>query len=210
MTNVMTKITSRQRILGYLGQHNGASAVEISRALNVSAANIRYHLSILVSDGRVQLLGFRPEQGKGRPVQIYGLGKAAQGDNLAGLLDVLLTQLLEKIEPPEVDPLLRGMAASLVPTKAADGAVHITRRLAQTVSRLDQFGYAARWEAHAAAPRVIFERCPYAAVIAKHPELCRMDGFMLEQQLGGSVEQTARLEKNARGTTFCQFVFKQS
>jgi predicted ArsR family transcriptional regulator len=206
MTNVMTNSSSRQRILSYLGQHNGASALEISRALRVTAANIRYHLGILEADGRVQQLGLRPESGRGRPVQIYGLGQAALGDNLSGLVDGLFTQLTENLSAGDLDALMQALAVRLVPLKPGESAGHITRRLAQTITQLNLSGYAARWEAHAAAPRIIFERCPYAAVIAKHPELCRMDRFILEQHLGGEIEQTARLEKNARGTLFCQFV----
>ncbi len=210
MTNVMTNITSRHRILSYLSQHNGASAAEISRSLRVTEANIRYHLSILVSDGRVQVLGLRPERGRGRPVQVFGLGEAAMGDNLAGLVDVLFVQIFANVTSAEPDSVLQSLAARLVPTQAGDAIAdrHITRRLAQLIAQLNRFGYAARWEAHAAAPRVIFEHCPYAAVLAKHPELCRMDGFILMQNLGGQVEQNARLEKNARGTLFCQFVLK--
>ena len=87
-----------------------------------------------------------------------------------------------------------------------DGSLHITRRLAAVIEFLNRLGYAARWEAHAAAPRIIFEHCPYALLVAKHPELCRMDAFLLMQRLDRQVEQTACLERNARGTLFCQFV----
>ena len=205
MTNVMTKITSRQRILGFLAQHNGASALEISRALDVTAANIRYHLSILVSDGRVQVLGSRPEQGRGRPVQVYGPGEAAQGDNLAGLTAVALTQLMENASLAERELLMQTLANRLIPQAPGGTNLHITRRLAQIIALLNRYGYAARWEAHAVAPRIIFDHCPYAAVIAGHPELCRMDRYILRRDLGGRVEQTTCLEKNARGTTFCQF-----
>ena len=205
MTNVMTKSTARQRILGYLSQHNGASALEISRALKVTAANIRHHLSILVADGRAQVLGSRQEQGRGRPVQVFGIGEAGLGDNLEALAGALLAQLFENAGPDERDNLLKTLANRLAPRLPGEASLHITRRLAQIIARLNRSGYAARWEAHAIAPRIIFDHCPYAALIADHPEICQMDRFILEQGLGGRVEQTERLEKNARGTTFCQF-----
>lgn len=205
MTNVMTNLTSRQRILGFLGQHNGASAAEISLALGLTPADIRHHLAILVSDDRVRVLGTRPETSRGRPVRIFGLGVAAARDNLAALVDMLLSQAMENASPVDQEQVLTRLAARLY-SQVTSPASHITLRLAQTVAMLSQSGYAARWEAHAAAPRILFEHCPYAAVIARHPELCRMDQLMLEKRLGGQVEQTARLEQNARGTTFCQFV----
>jgi predicted ArsR family transcriptional regulator len=209
MTNVMTKYTSRQRILDYLGKHNGASAIEICRALCVTAADVRYHLSILVSDGRVQMLGLRQEKGRGRPVKIYGPGKAAIGDNLTNLVDALFIQVLGNSAENENDLIMRALADRMIPMQAGETEVQLTRRLARTILQFNRYGYGARWEAHAAAPRIIFEHCPYAAVIAKHPELCRMDKIMLEQHLGESVEQTARLEKNDRGILFCQFVINK-
>lgn len=205
MTNVMTKYTARQRISGYLSQHNGASAEEISLGLGLGAADIRHHLSILVEDGRVKVLGSRPETGRGRPVRIYGLGEAASRDNLPGLVDVLLRRSLEKAGEDQKEQILEEIAIRLVPIDNYP-AGHVTRRLAQTVAQLNQLGYASRWEAHAAAPRILFDHCPYAKVIDKHPELCQLDRVILEKQLGGQVEQTAKLEKNARGTVFCQFV----
>jgi predicted ArsR family transcriptional regulator len=209
MTNVMTTFTSRQTILVYLGQHKGASALEISRALRVTPANIRYHLSILVADGRAQVLGLRYEHGRGRPLQVYGLSEAALGDNLAGLVGALFSQVLENCTGAELDAVLQRIASSLVPVQVGQADGQLTRRLAQLIAQLNRSGYAARWEAHAAAPRIIFERCPYAAVIAKYPQLCRIDGLILQQRLGSQVEQTACLEKNARGTLFCQFVIRE-
>ena len=205
MTNVMTKSPARQRILAYLAQHNGASALEISRALDVTAANIRHHLSILVADGRAQMLGSRPEQARGRPVQVYGLGESAQGDNLAALAGGLLAEIFKNASTDERENLLQALASRLAPHPAGDANLHITRRLAQIIARLNRSGYAARWEAHAIAPRIIFDHCPYAVLIQEHPEICQIDRNILRLGLGGHVEQTARLEKNARGTTFCQF-----
>jgi len=205
MTNVMTNLTSRQRILAYLKLHNGASSTELSRALGVTPANARHHLSILVADGRVKLLGVRLGEMGGRPVKVYGQGNAALGDSLAGLAQALLSQLQAGRTANEQEEFLHALAMRVVPSHANEKGTHITRRLALTIERLNELGYASRWEAHAAAPRIIFERCPYAAVIARHPELCRMDRMILALQLDLSVEQTACLEKNARGTTFCQF-----
>lgn len=202
----MTKQTARQRILIYLRDHNGVSASEISRALRVTAANVRHHLSILVGDGRVKNIGTRPGKTPGRPVQIYGLSDAALGDNLAGLADALLAEVLENASAPELDALLQALAARLAPVEPNEATGHITRRLASAVGRLNRLGYAARWEAHAAGPRVIFEHCPYAAIIERHPELCRMDSFILSNLLNSEVAQVSKLGLNTRGLPICIFV----
>jgi predicted ArsR family transcriptional regulator len=206
MTNVMTKPTARQRILVYLRAHHGVSAAEMSRVLRVTAANVRHHLSILVAVGRVKNLGARPGKVRGRPVQIFGLSDAAVGDNLAGLAEVLLAEILGNVPAPGQAALLQSLAGRLAAALPAEATGHITRRLAQTIEQLNRLGYAARWEAHAAGPRVIFEHCPYAAVIERHPEICRMDTFLLADLLKAEITQVSRLELNARGLPFCMFV----
>ena len=205
MTNVMTNPTSRQKILAYLSQHPAASAEEISLSLRVTAANIRHHLSILVADGRVRLIGMRPEQGRGRPVRVYSPGETILGDNLETLAGALLDILAEANPVGLPEAILQSLATRLVPTPSGVKGAHITRRLAAAIEQLALCGYQARWEAHAAAPRVIIEGCPYAAIVQKHPELCRVDAIILEQLLQGGSRQTARMEKNSRGLSFCQF-----
>jgi len=212
----MPKPNARQRILAYLQSHHGVTAAEVSRALRVTPANIRHHLSILAADGRAKVVGERrPEkdvggagQGRGRPVKMYGLGDTASGDNLSGLADAALAQWLEGLPPDQRDSALGALAAHLADVPAGERSGPIVRRLAQAMARLNELHYRARWEAHAQGPRVIFEHCPYAAIIEKHPELCRMDGFLLKELLGADMTQSARLELNARGLPFCMFVLK--
>ncbi len=204
----MTSTTARQRILAYLGQHTGSTALEISRALRVTSANVRYHLSILVGDGRVQCLGSRPEQGRGRPVQIFALSEAAVGNNLAGLVEVLFSIVRRDFPGNDLDVILKMIAERLIPAQPERPVGHITHRLTQVITLLNRYGYVARWEAHAQAPRVIFEHCPYAAVISKNPEMCRVDAMILSQHLDIQVEQNACLEKTSRGTSYCQFLIK--
>jgi len=206
MTNVMTKQTSRQRILTYLREHNGVSVAEMSRVLRVTEANLRHHLSILVADGRAKILGVRLGGNRGRPVQLFGLSDMAVGDNLAGLLEVLLTEVLENIPAPTRETWLRSLAARLAAAQSVEATGHVTRRLALTIERLNRLGYASRWEAHAAGPRVIFEHCPYATVIGRHPELCQVDAFLLSELLKVAVTQVSKLELNARSLPFCLFV----
>jgi predicted ArsR family transcriptional regulator len=205
MTNVMTKQTSRQRILSYLRDHNGVSAAETSRALRVTASDIRHHLSILVSDGRVKIIGTRQGNNRGRPVQVFGLSDAAVGDNLASLTDALLSEILENAPTLTKDAVLKSLAARLASAQSSETG-HITRRLAQTIGQLNQLGYASRWEAHAAGPRVIFEHCPYAAVVGRHPEVCQLDALLLADLLKADVTQVSKLELNARSLPFCMFI----
>ena len=83
---------SRQKILTHLKKTRSASAREIARALKLSAPNVRHHLSVLCSDGRVELTALNNREGRGRPEKVYSLSEAALGDNLSALAEAVLAE----------------------------------------------------------------------------------------------------------------------
>lgn len=197
------KPTSRLRILDYLRKHQTASAMELSRALNMTRANARHHLVVLEENDLVQVIGSRKE-GRGRPVNLYALSRHVLGDGLDQLSGLLLDEWLADLTEVRRDAALRTVARRLA--KQASGP--LTVRLTETVKSLSQLHYQARWEAGATGARVILGHCPYAAIINGHPELCRMDAFLLEESLGLSAEQAAKLERPGQGMPQCVFVMK--
>ncbi len=203
MTNVMTKNFSRQKLLAHLAAHPGATAAEMARVLNVTPANVRHHLAILVADGRVTALGARPSERRGRPQQIYSVNDAP---DLSALVDVLLAEWFGNVPAGEMEAALRAVAVRLAAVDPSGGSLAPLRRLSLTIEHLNRLGYRARWEATAAGPRILLERCPYAAILSRHPQLCRMDALLLESRLSTPVEQTARLEQNERGLAVCAFL----
>jgi predicted ArsR family transcriptional regulator len=205
MTNVMTKSFSRQKMLAYLGAHPGATAGEMARAFHVTPANVRHHLSVLVADGRVQVLGHRQLEGRGRPVRFYGVNDTP---DLSLLAEALLAEWLENVPANEQEMALRALAGRLAATQPGERTGPALRRLSLTIERLNHLGYRSRWEAHAAGPRVILGRCPYAMMIDRHPELCKMDRFLLEKWLAQPMEQLAKLESSERGLPFCLFALR--
>jgi predicted ArsR family transcriptional regulator len=200
--------TVRQQIFNYLKKHQLASAADIARDLRMTPANARHHLSLLQGDGRVEQMGERRE-GRGRPLKLYGLSRATLGDNLDQLAEGLLAEWLDGLPENQKEARLKRLALRLRGEAGEDlGNAPVLRRLAGTVARLNQLGYQARWEAHADGPRVILGYCPYAAIIAKHPELCRMDAALLESQLSTKVEQSAKLVQGAGGWPYCAFLLE--
>jgi predicted ArsR family transcriptional regulator len=198
----MPVTTSRQKLLAHLKKVNAATPAEIARALGTTSANVRHHLSVMTSNGLVEIVG-RRGSGRGRPVMVYGLSRLAAGDNLAALASALLDQ-----SAPDPAERLISLAQSLSGDLADPKSIHITRRITLTVDHLNKMNYHARWEAGAAGPRIILDHCPYAAIIEKNPELCQMDQHLLEQRLAAGVEQTAKLERTQQGAPFCAFVVR--
>jgi len=202
--------TTRSCILDYLRKHQTASAGELCLALRTSSANIRHHLSLLVADGLIEFLSPRRE-GRGRPVKVYGLSARVLGDGLCELAGALFDAWLGAAEAEEREAGLRSVArhmAGLASSTRRD--VPLTQRLTEAVRRLNELPYQARWEAGAAGARIVLGRCPYAVVVPERPELCRLDTLLLEEQLGLDVTQTAKLERSARGETFCIFEIRSA
>ena len=193
-------ITARQKVLAHLKKTRAASAREIARALNMSAPNVRHHLSVLCSDGRVDVLGtaVNNREGRGRPEKMYSLSQAALGDNLSALANALLTEAGSGLN---VEAL-----ASHILNLSQFANLPVAKRLVLLIEKLDEMHYQARWEAGAEGPRVIFGRCPYAKVIDGHPELCKMDAALLEKSLGRPVSQSSKNETVGHG--LCPFIFR--
>jgi predicted ArsR family transcriptional regulator len=191
-------ITVRQKVLAHLKKTRAASAREIARALNMSAPNVRHHLSVLCSDGRVEFTSVNNREGRGRPEKMYSLSQSALGDNLSALTNALLTEAGSGLN---VEAL-----ASRILNSSQFANLPVAKRLVLLIEKLDEMHYQARWEAGAEGPRVIFGRCPYAKVIDGHPELCKMDTVLLGNSLGRSIVRLQKNEAGARGT--CPFLFQ--
>lgn len=198
------RVTTRQRILEYIQSKEIVCAAEISQALHMTAANARHHLSALRDEGVVQVIAQRPSPGRGRPVDMYRLTLPLSRHNLDGLAHALLLELRGRAYPQADDALFEKLALRLASQEPLN-AKNLTQRLALAVQHLNRLSYQARWEAHAQGPRVIFQHCPYAAIIGQHPEICQMDQFLLRNMLHMPVQQLAKLEMTPSGIPQCLF-----
>ena len=197
------KPTSRLRILDHLRKHHTASALELSRALEMTRANARHHLGVLEESDLVQVIGQRT-QGRGRPANLFALSQHVLGDGLDRLSSLLLDEWSGSRSGAQGDAAMRTLGRRL--GRQVSGP--LTARLTETIKNLNLMHYQSRWEAGAAGAHVIMGHCPYAAIIENHPELCRMDAFLLEESLGLSVEQIAKLERPGQGMPQCVFLVK--
>jgi predicted ArsR family transcriptional regulator len=206
--------TSRQKILAYIRKHQAASAADISRALEMSQANARYHLAHLEANGLIEVTGQQRGEGRGRPVQFYGLSRHTLDDNVALLASVLLEEWLTNLPPKKQEEHLCALAkrmargGSTSNSTAGGQNAPFPRRLAQAVERLNEMHYQARWEAGVLGPRIILGYCPYTRIIGRHPELCQVDALLLEEYLGFAIRQSAKLQASAKGQPFCEFLVR--
>jgi predicted ArsR family transcriptional regulator len=194
---------TRIRILVYLKKHLSATAEELGHSLGMTGANIRHHLSRMLKDGQIVELD-RRQEGKGRPTVVYGASERVLGNGLQDLLESALSTWLEAAPEAKHDLLLKQLAERLAGTELS-GPAGASQRLGQAVERLNTLHYQARWEAGSRGPRMILGRCPYAEIISRHPELCRMDQYLLEALSGLKASQSIKLERGRDGVMRCVF-----
>jgi predicted ArsR family transcriptional regulator len=124
-------------------------------------------------------------------------------DNLIeGILDVWA---LEKL-PGESDRNMMAVARKLAGVKNIDRLIPINKRLTTCMAHLSELQYRAQWEASPSGPRIKLGNCPYRKIIDKHPELCRMDKYLIEEMTGINISQVAKLEHDERGLMYCSFI----
>ena len=203
----MIRPTVRQKVLNFLKKQGSASAVQIALALKMSAASVRHHLSILIADGRIVLIGITRNKGRGRPIKVYGLSEKSLGDNLSLLSSALLNNRSGTLPASKRQSFLHSLAADVADQIGRPNTNDpMTKRLTHLLEKLNEMHYQSRWEAGAEGPRILFAHCPYAAIIDKHPELCQMDGFLLGEEMGAKARQLAKTDRKPGGITHCIFL----
>jgi predicted ArsR family transcriptional regulator len=195
---------TRQLILEFLESKQIGTAPEIARAMNMTSANVRHHISILVDESAIVEIGTRRTKDRGRPSLLYALYGHARQHNLDQLSSALLDELLLGKTPDEATQVLKRLAGRLLDDNTYTSS--LTQRLYKAILRLNEMHYDARWEAHADAPYLIFSFCPYAKILHSNPELCTLDSHLIEALLGRPARQIERLAEDERGATYCKFL----
>lgn len=200
--------STRRHILEYLGQHQSATALEMSRAFGMTAANIRHHLNELLEERQITRVRSSAASGRGRPEIPYALNEINNNPTIRHLTK----SLLALISSPSLSkfPATRiKKGAQLMMGKGKKGS-SLSQRLVESVQRFEELGYKAAWEATSQGPQVVFNQCPYADIIEEHPELCHLDKAGLDHLLGEKVSQTRKLAINSKGLPHCTFALKSS
>ena len=197
---------TRERILETLRLSPNVTTEELSRLLNLTRADIRYHLKGLLQAGQIVQMPLLPRLGgnpRGRPAKTYQLSASARPDVLAQLVDILLTMFQAEANQ---QPNLQGLANQLFPVPAVSAVeTHLSQRLNAVIQMINQRPYQARWEAHAVGPLVFFHNCPFAPIIRQHPELCQVDRLSLENLTGMAARQTRKIDLDGPTSSFCVF-----
>ena len=201
-------VNARQKILSFIIEQQSTSVEELSKVFKVTPANIRHHLSILIGQGSVKVIGQQAAAYRGRPAQIYSCTLQTNQNNLDHLTDVLLSNLFQNSEPDKTNSLLKKIAHLMVDEFSFEFS-NPTRRLYSSIRALNHMGYQAHWEAHVENPRIILGHCPYYLILDRHSEICQMDAFLLEALLDTTVMQIEKRSLNTKFLPQCVFLLNK-
>lgn len=200
---------TRQRILEILKERGAATVEELGSELDLTPVTIRHHLDILRSEDLVQAPKVKRRDAPGRPQHSYALTDAAADyfpKNYASLADLMLHEIRDRVEAPELDSILRGVANRMVAQAANPPPDESTpQRIDRVIRFLNGKGYNADWQPVDGGYLLRTHNCPYRDISKDHVETCVMDMAMISQLLGQTPQ---RLDWLAGGNNACAYLVK--
>ncbi|HEX8263993.1 MAG TPA: ArsR family transcriptional regulator [Pyrinomonadaceae bacterium] len=190
--------STRGRILDLL--RGGIGTVdELSRRLELTDNAVRAHLATLERDGLVEQRGL--QRGLRKPHFAYRLTDEAERlfpKAYHALLNQLLVVLKLRLQPEELESILREVAGALVAGQSVSSSDETVERKAQrAVAVLEELGGASRIEKE--DDKLLIRSnsgCPFSEVVSEHPEICRLAEVLLSEITGSEVRETCE-----RGTS---------
>lgn len=174
--------SSREEILTFLKTTPDSSVLSLSTALNLTKADIRYHINLLQLEGIVVQSTPKQPTGRGRPPTHFSLTPGYYADNLHEVLIEILQFL------PDKKSTLTQLAQQLIKKMESSPQKNVIKQLNQLVEFLNLRDYQAHWETHRNGPVIFFMNCPYRRILEDHPDFCQMDIEMVQRALGCTVK----------------------
>ena len=176
--------TTSSLITNFLQDNPPTTVKELSVKLNLTKADIRYHINKLIKSNIVKSVVSESTSNRGRPAARFTLVKS----NLPGNLLEILTAFFE-IHHNDPD-LFANLGHVMADKMKINTETNLLIRLNKLMPKLNDRGYSARWETHLSGPVIFFQFCPYQVILENYPQLCKMDQIMLSSMLQKKIIQT--------------------
>ncbi len=163
---------TKDRILKFLNEKSSASIAQISRALNLTQADIRYHVSDLVRKGQAAYSPIQHHEKPGRPSRYVLLVRKPSYELLQMLAQSLFDEkFVRSLSEVQTISLIHRLVAIFLKKKTPNNSPSLT--LNENVSRLNSLGFMLHWEAGKMGPEI---RILYNPLI----EICN-DPFFIDK-----------------------------
>lgn len=197
--------STRGRIVSLL-RASACTVDELATQLELTDNAVRAHLLTLERDGLVRQSGLR--RGPRKPHYTYVL--TSEADNLFpkaydALLNQLIAVLKNRMEPPEIEEVLREVGRYVASGTVSEQAGDLEERVQVALKVLAAIGGAA--EVERLDDRVVIRSsgCPLAAAVSVHPEVCRLAETLVGEIVNAPVEEHC----NRDGPPQCRFEIKR-
>ena len=154
---------TRDRLLDHLNKFGPSRVVDLSTALDLTPADIRYQLKALISAGLVQTGNPEPALARGRPATRFELLSLLSVENAFFLLELfsdLITSEFPEISTDEIaEKMWKEIRKNLILSSSSYGKV------IQVLMFLDSMGVKTSWEAAKSGPNIIVIQNPYQTKI---------------------------------------------
>jgi predicted ArsR family transcriptional regulator len=193
--------STRGQIITLL-RRSSSTVDELAQALDLTHTAVRAHLASLERDGLIQQRSER--RGSGKPSSVYDLTEASEylfPKSYGQLLDQLLDVLSEREPTGNVEMLLREVGRRTAAQWTIPSG-DLRMRLDAAVEVLNELGGLMERETDGETSCILGYRCPFAAVVREHPEVCGLAETLVSELVGVPIhEQCGRT-----GPVPCRFV----
>ena len=176
---------------------------KLAEELGLTDNAVRAHLLSLERDGLIKQSGI--QRGTRKPHFAYELTEEAEQlfpKAYDALLNQLITVLKGRLTSMALEDVLREVGQSLAGAQAAGHQNgDLESRVGRALMALESIGGAARIEKEKENFFISSESCPLAAVVAEHPEVCRLAETLLSEIVGVEVRELCDREGSPR----CRF-----
>jgi predicted ArsR family transcriptional regulator len=188
--------STRGRIVTLL-RGSSSTVNELAEELGLTDNAVRSHLLTLERDGLVRQRGV--QRGHRKPHFSYELTPEAEHlfpKAYDALLNQLITVLKGRLAPKAVEAVLREVGRSLAKNQASDlRATNLNGRAQRALKVLETLGGSAKIEREKSKLLIHSRSCPFAAVVAEHPEVCQLAEALLAKIIGVPVRERCAREE---------------
>ncbi len=188
--------STQEELLATLSQHDSMSVLELSLALNLTKADVRYHIKKLMHTGIIRKI--QPEAGiRGRPAIRYQVTNSYFSHNLVTLVNAIFSTI--PINDDNVSKIANYYSSLIAP----ECPPSLISKFNALIIGLNNQNYRARWETQYKGPVIYFSNCPYRQIAQNHPIICVLDKRIIEVFLDKNVSVINTIVIN--GTNNCKF-----
>jgi predicted ArsR family transcriptional regulator len=163
---------------------------EIAEKMDLTDNAVRAHLLALDRDGLVQQIG--TTKGFRKPHSVYGLTDDARHlfpKSYDSILNKLVSVLKSRLSPKVVLEIMREVGREVADKDARPPGGSLSERLNAGLAALERLGGSARIVERGDQLSIESDSCPFADVVAEHPEVCKATESAVQEIVGEPVTE---------------------